>query len=177
LTEASLAELQARVQLHDDERSIVRVLYRYAHALYAGERTDFLACWTEDAEFEHVRHGQRYVGQDQLGEFFDGVSHAPDAFHKHVVIEPMIEVSGDEARCVSDFLFVQDLPSRGGPYISHFGRYIDRLVRGDDGRWRLARRRVFTEGAAAGPGVSATTHTPDDPEGSAPRIAHPGPDD
>ena len=97
MTEASLAELQARVQLHDDERSIVRVLYRYAHALYAGERTDFLACWTEDAEFEHVRHGQRYVGQDQLGEFFDGVSHAPDAFHKHVVIEPMIEVSGDEA--------------------------------------------------------------------------------
>jgi ketosteroid isomerase-like protein len=170
----TIDQLEARLRLHDDERAIVRLLSRYAHAMYDGHVEDFVACWAEDAVFEHVRHGQVYVGHERLREFFHGVSHAPAAFHKHVVIEPIIEIEGDEARCVSEFLFVQD---RGGPYISHFGRYLDRFARGDDGSWRFTSRRVFTEAAATGPGVSASAHAPDVPAGVTPHTVHPGRDD
>ena len=135
-------DIQARLSLLEDEREITRTLYRYAHAQYNGDRAMFLDCFTPDAVIVRTRHGREVVGADAIAEFFDAITHLPEACHKHVVIEPLIEIEGDEAVVSSDFLYVQD---RDGPMISHFGHYADVLVRGRDGRWRFRRRELQTE--------------------------------
>jgi uncharacterized protein (TIGR02246 family) len=134
--------LMARLRLLEDEREITRTLYRYAHAQYNGDRAQFLDCFTEDAVVVRSRHGREVVGADAIGAFFDAITHAPEAYHKHVVFEPVIEIDGDEAVVSSDFLYVQD---RDGPMISHFGHYADELTRCPDGRWRFRRRALQTE--------------------------------
>jgi uncharacterized protein (TIGR02246 family) len=140
-------DILRRLRALEDERQITRTLFRYAHAQYNGDRAMFLDCFTADATIVRSRHGREVVGHDEIAEFFDAISHAPEAFHKHVVIEPVIDVDGDIAEVSSDFLYVQD---RGGPMISHFGHYRDVLVRGEDGAWRFSRRELQTEAVAPG---------------------------
>jgi uncharacterized protein (TIGR02246 family) len=135
-------ELLARLRVLEDEREITRTLHHYAHAQYNGDRAQFLDCFTADAVIVRTRHGREVVGSEAIAAFFDAITHVPEAYHKHVVIEPLIEIDGDEAVVSSDFLYVQD---RDGPMISHFGHYADVLVRGDDGRWRFRRRELQTE--------------------------------
>jgi uncharacterized protein (TIGR02246 family) len=135
-------EILVRLRLLEDEREITRTLYRYAQAQYNGDRSQFLDCFTDDAVIVRTRHGREVVGAAAIGEFFDAITHVPEAYHKHVVIEPVIEIAGDEAVVSSDFLYVQD---RDGPMISHFGHYADVMARGPDGRWRFRRRELQTE--------------------------------
>lgn len=144
---ASIDEVVERLRALEDERQITRTLYRYAHAQYNGDRTMFLDCFTADATIVRTRHGREVAGHDAISEFFDAISHAPEAFHKHVVIEPVIDVRDDTADVSSDFLYVQD---RGGPMISHFGHYRDVLVRCEDGAWRFSLRELQTEAVAPG---------------------------
>jgi ketosteroid isomerase-like protein len=97
-------ELATRVARLEDESAIVRTLNRYAHALYNGDRGEFLDCFTDDAVLERARHGRRVEGRQALIEFFEAVTHAPEAYHKHVVIEPVVDLDGDVAAVSSDFL-------------------------------------------------------------------------
>jgi uncharacterized protein (TIGR02246 family) len=143
----SIEELVERLRALEDEQQITRTLYRYAHAQYNGDRAMFLDCFTPDATIVRSRHGREVVGHDAIAEFFDAITHAPDVFHKHVVIEPVIDVQGDSAEVSSDFLYVQD---RNGPMISHFGHYRDLLARCADGTWRISRRELQTEAVARG---------------------------
>ena len=143
----SLEEVIERLRALEDEQQITRTLYRYAHAQYNGDRSMFLDCFTDDATIVRTRHGREVVGHDEISAFFDAITHAPEAFHKHVVIEPVIDVDGDTAEVSSDFLYVQD---RGGPMISHFGHYRDVLVRCGDGAWRFSRRELQTEAVGRG---------------------------
>ena len=137
-----MTETLDRLRLPEDERSITRTLHRYAHAMYNGDRSLFLDCFSEDAVIERSRHGMEVVGHEAISEFFDAITHAPADYHKHVIVEPVIEIDGNAASVSSDFLYVQD---RDGPLISHFGHYADELVRGADGAWRFLRRVIQTE--------------------------------
>jgi uncharacterized protein (TIGR02246 family) len=140
-------EIMRRLQALEDEQQITRTLYRYAHAQYNGDRAMFLDCFTEDATIVRTRHGREVSGREAISAFFDAITHAPEALHKHVVVEPVIDIHGDTAEVSSDFLYVQD---RNGPMISHFGHYRDVLVRCVDGAWRLARKELQTEAVAPG---------------------------
>jgi uncharacterized protein (TIGR02246 family) len=151
-----LTEIVDRLRLLEDERLITQTLYRYAHAHYNGDRSMFLDCFTEDAVIERSRHGMEMVGHDAIADFFDAISHAPTDYHKHVVVEPLIEIDGDTATVSSDFLYVQD---REGPLISHFGHYADVFARGADGVWRFRRRAIQTE-AVSQSDVSTTEGNP-----------------
>jgi ketosteroid isomerase-like protein len=142
--------------LLEDERAITRTMYRYAHAQYNGRRDDFLDCFTHDAVIVRSRHGRSVTGHEEIGKYFDAITHAPEAYHKHVMVEPIIEVSGDRASVASDFLYVQD---RDGPMISHFGHYADEFVRCTDGHWRMSRRELQTEAVGRGD-VSTIAGTP-----------------
>lgn len=143
-----LSEVIVRLERLEDERAIVRTMYRYAHAQYNGDREMFLDCFTEDAEVERTRHGRVVRGRAGIGAWFDMISHAPEEYHKHVLVEPVIDIDGDRAVVSSDFLFVQDCDT--GPFISHFGHYTDELERCADGEWRLRRRALKTEATAPG---------------------------
>jgi 3-phenylpropionate/cinnamic acid dioxygenase small subunit len=148
-TEANMDDLRAQLARFEAERAIVATLYRYGDALDQGDRDEFLDCFTPDAEYE-VRmrldsaNGFSYQGHEQLGVYFDGHTHAPAAFHKHVTVNPLITVDGETADARSYFLRV-DSPVAGPAVVLAAGRYIDRFEQAVDGGWRIRSRRCEVE--------------------------------
>lgn len=157
--EPSLAELSSRLRRLEDERAIRATLYQYGHALDYGAEADWVDCFVADAYYE-VRYRaegatpgrvDQHHGHEQLAAFAAGHSRAPDRWHKHVLVEPVIGIDGDRATVVSYFMRVDERD--GERVIYAFGRYLDVLVREPDGRWRFARRvaEVESRSAAAAP--------------------------
>jgi ketosteroid isomerase-like protein len=141
-----LRDQLARLQ---DERAIVATLYRYGDALDHGDRDEFLDCFAPNAEYVvamllNSSNGFTHVGHEQLGAYFDGHTHAPAAFHKHVTVNPLITLDGAAADARSYFLRV-DSPAAGPAVVVAAGRYLDRFERGADGRWRIRSRRCEVE--------------------------------
>jgi ketosteroid isomerase-like protein len=132
----SLRETGERLRRLEDQQAILDCLYAYAHSLDYGLRDAWLDCWTPDAElvWPHATHR----GHEEIGRAYDDHSHAPEAWHKHVLVEPRIVLEGDRATVDSYFTRVNDSPA--GPVLRSMGRYRDVLVRCPDGRWRLQRR-------------------------------------
>jgi ketosteroid isomerase-like protein len=63
-----------------------------------------------------------------------------------------VHVNGDEATAESYFARLNDSPE--GPVVRSFGRYMDVLVRCQDGAWRIRHRRLERESLI--PGAPAT---------------------
>jgi ketosteroid isomerase-like protein len=132
-----LAALVRRLEALEAEKAILETLYAYGHSIDYGDEDTWVNCFTEDgtwgaADREPIR------GQSALRAFFPTHTHAPELYHKHLLIEPRIVVDGDRARCESYWTLLVadgDLPVLAG-----FGRYRDRLARGDDGTWRFEER-------------------------------------
>jgi len=150
MTDAAISELAERLARLEDERAIVTTLYAYGTALDYGDRRLFLDCFTADADYVVEMRiasgdGFGFHGHDELGGYFDGHSHAPAAYHKHVTVNPSIAIDGDAASASSYFLRV-DAGSESAPaVVLASGRYIDELVRDQTGRWRIRSRRCEVE--------------------------------
>lgn len=140
---ADIRELARRVRALEDERGILRTLYAYGHSIDYGDEAMFLDCWTHDAVLQWPSR-EPIEGRDALAAAFRAHTHAPDAYHKHFMVEPRIEVSGDEASAQSLYSRL-DRDDDGEPYVRSFGRYVDRLARCPDGRWRFTFRRAENE--------------------------------
>jgi ketosteroid isomerase-like protein len=148
-----MTDHEQRLRRLEDERAILRTLYRYGHAIDAGDEQAWLDCFTDDATFSS--RGQResqttfsITGRAALAEFIAGMSRRPDAFHSHCVIEPLIDVDGDEAR-VASYLFVLQ-EHEATPLLRLFGRYDDELVRCADGVWRFRVRAAVVDAMREG---------------------------
>lgn len=155
----SRADLERRLQLLEDRQAILETLYRYGHALDYGLEEQFLDCFTDDASWdtepmsevvraEQLRVGRLpagHVGRSELHGFVQRHTNAPDHWHKHLVVDPLIELDGDTARVTSYFLRVDADPHTSGAHIRASGRYRDELLRCDDGRWRIISRKAETE--------------------------------
>ena len=133
--------LETRLQRLEDEREILDTLYRYGHSIDYGQRDDWIDCWTEDAvlRWPHAT----FTGHEEIGRAFDTHSHAPEAYHKHFLVEPRIRLDGETATTDSYFTRINDSPR--GPVVRSFGRYRDVLVRCHDGRWRIKERLLERE--------------------------------
>lgn len=139
-------DLDRRLTLLEDERAILALLARYGHSIDYGLEADWVDCFTADGVFDVRRvdpAGERHVGREALAAFVADHTRAPAHLHKHVVVDPIVVVDGDEATAQSYFLRVDEL--RGAPVIRSFGRYHDRLARGGDGRWRIRERVADVE--------------------------------
>jgi ketosteroid isomerase-like protein len=148
-------DLTRRLQALEDERAVLATLYRYAHALDYGDETAWVDCFTADARYElrdpaAVSAADRprvHHGREDLARFVANHTRAPERFHKHLLVEPVIAVTGDTATASSYFMRVDDRD--GVPTIYAFGRYLDALVRSADGRWRFAVRIAEIESRRA----------------------------
>ena len=136
----------ARLQLLEDERAILQTLYQYGHAMDYGPDADFIDCFapggvwdvrmrkTPNGAFTCVGHGEiaaSLAAQTSV--------RAPALYAKHLLIEPRIVLDHDVASVQSYFVRIE--PRDTGPtQIVASGRYLDRLLRCDDGRWRITER-------------------------------------
>ena len=138
--------IKERLQLLEDEQSILDTLYAYGHGLDYGHEDAWIDCWTEDAVLDWP--GRAFMrGHAELRKGFRAHSHAPAMYHKHIVMAPMISINGDKATVSSMFARLDRYPE--GPGIRAFGRYRDTLVRCADGRWRFKERLPDIEAVRA----------------------------
>ena len=127
-----------------DERAILRTLYSYGHAIDYGEEARWVDCFTEDGVF-HVQYAgnvqpMRLEGRIALAAFVAGHPRAPETLHKHLLLNPLIDIEGDMASVASYFEMLLEI--EGLPETYCFGRYLDRMRRCADGVWRFVERRA-----------------------------------
>jgi hypothetical protein len=138
-------DLAARLQVLEDEQAILRTLHRYGHAMDYGPDEDFVDCFTPDGVWEvrmrRAGGGFACRGRDEIAASLppQAAVRVPELYAKHLVVDPEIELDGDAARVRSYFLRVE--PKDDGPTeVVASGRYLDQLLRGEDGRWRFVER-------------------------------------
>ena len=157
-----LESIHRSLRLIEAERVITRRLSLYGQFLDYGREEDWLDCFTEDGVFE-VRFagdvdgtrfprrggaesptGQIFSGRVALRTFVEHHTREPEAFHRHVAHNPLIEVADDFATSLS-YITRQDVDTDGIIYTRAFGRYHDRLRRCADGEWRFEARLAEVE--------------------------------
>ena len=158
-----LEALTARLRALEDERDILRALERYGHSIDYGLEQEWVDCFTEDGVYDFPgmteplvvlpaaeldAKGMRFRGHPALAAFVATHSRPPEARHKHVVADQVVTLGDDPdtARATSYFMRLDDVD--GERLITAFGRYIDRLRRCGDGRWRFTERIVELESNA-----------------------------
>ncbi|WP_457255088.1 nuclear transport factor 2 family protein [Pedococcus sp. P5_B7] len=141
-TSDDVAALTARVIELEAERGVLAALTRYAHAIDYGDESAWVDTFTPDGVFEvHSRFSDQvttYAGHEQLALYAAQHSRPPALWHKHLVVEPIVSVTGATSRCLS--YVVAFIDSDGTAAVKLFGRYRDRLSRGADGVWRFSHR-------------------------------------
>ncbi|MBU3738631.1 MAG: nuclear transport factor 2 family protein [Rhodoferax sp.] len=139
-----LRTLEQRLRRLEDEKAILDTLYAYGHHLDEGLEDAWIDCWTEDAVLDWP--GRAFMrGHAELRAGFRAHSHAPEMYHKHLVIAPRIALQGDTATAISMFARLDRYAD--GPGIRAFGRYRDQFIRCADGRWRIRERLPAIEAA------------------------------
>jgi 3-phenylpropionate/cinnamic acid dioxygenase small subunit len=122
--------------LHD-ELAIQRVLARYCHTIDDGAFDEFGALWADDAEF--VLRGTVTRGRAAIRDAIEAMQ-PPERRGRHLTMNAVVDVDGDVARAVSDFLFFVRDP--GAPAaLRYIGRYHDEFARADVG-WQFCRREI-----------------------------------
>ena len=125
----------------DDERAIQRLMARYCHVVDDGAFDELPQLWARDAEL--ALRGETATGPEAIVAVIAGLQ-TPERRGVHVGANSIIDVEGDTARAVSDFVFMR---REGGPdpVVKFIGRYIDQFVRTPDG-WRFRRREIRFRG-------------------------------
>jgi hypothetical protein len=154
---ADLAALSTRVARLEAERAIIDTLSRYGHSIDYGDEAMWLDCFAPAAKLELRLPGpdgarMLSTGHAELTAFFAAHTHSPDFWHKHVLVEPIITID-DAAGTASGRSYMMRVDHwHGDRAITAFGRYVDRLVRCDDGGWRISERIVEIESLDPGLG-------------------------
>jgi uncharacterized protein YukJ len=130
-----------------EERSILRTLHRYCHAMDYGLEKEWVQTFTDEAVFDVYRMPDktpihREVGADDLAKYIRTYPRPPE-YRKHIIVDPIMEIEGDEARVESLFFVLMPTTGTGG-VIRTFGRYRDRLQK-IEGSWRIAERLAEVE--------------------------------
>jgi uncharacterized protein (TIGR02246 family) len=122
------------------EDAIRNTLAQYALNHDDRNADGYASLFLPDATF--AGGGQPYVGRDAIHAFITNhyQSQPAERVTKHLCGNPRIEVEGDSATAVTDFIAYECLGD--GPWEVHtIGRYHDRLQRDGD-TWRFAERRI-----------------------------------
>ena len=130
-----------RLQRLEDERAIIDRLYEYVHSMDHGPQARLRDCFTEDRSVEGRWQG--VVEQRSSGRPSWPWKQVPNT--KHLVSCPrVISLDGQIADVESYWMYITE--DGGSPQIQSFGRYLDRMRKGRDGKWRIWLRVVDSEG-------------------------------
>jgi 3-phenylpropionate/cinnamic acid dioxygenase small subunit len=119
-----------------DELQIHRLLAEYCHLCDDGEFDALVERFTVDGSF--VLGDQATQGRKALRGWYETVQ-PPERRGKHVTVNAVVDVDGDRAAVVSDFVVLAFSNGTLTPIVA--GRYRDELHR-VDGRWRFHVRAV-----------------------------------
>ena len=119
---------------------IRELMARYAQALDACRFADVAACFAADGEWTTDYGAAR--GPAEIEKFISGIvpvkGEGPQ--RKHYITNMIIEVDGDTASAVSDYLVVRESDNGLIPVMG--GSYKDRFVKTPAG-WRFARKELI----------------------------------
>jgi len=144
--------LVRRIEVLEAERTIIDVLGRYCAAIDDGDAESWVDLFTPDAVWEvggpAARINFEIVGHAELRRFAEHHTRPPEAWHKHCIVEPRVDVRGDNATSSSYTFRLDGFPD--GPVLQSFGRYLDRFEL-HDGRWLIARHTVEVQSSRPSP--------------------------
>jgi 3-phenylpropionate/cinnamic acid dioxygenase small subunit len=120
-----------------DEDDIRTTLAQYAHLCDDGRFDEWGDLFASDATFSVI--GRTYLGREAVKDFMVQAQ-PPERRGKHLCVNSAVKVEGNEARVVTDYIFIDRQKA-----ITSAGRYHDRLVRNRD-RWRFAERCIVVMG-------------------------------
>jgi len=128
------------------EELVRRTLAMYAHRHDSRDAEGYASLFAVDGSFVSARAQHR--GRGAIKEFITDLYRSQPANRqtKHLCGNSVIEVDGETASAVTDFVAYERLGD-GAWQVHTIGQYQDRLVL-EDGEWRFAERRVVT-GAGA----------------------------
>ena len=121
--------------LHD-ELAIRRTLALYCHRCDDGDFAELVDQFTTDGSFAYL--GEVVTGREQLRAWFES-KQPPDRRGKHLTMNTVVDIDGDRAHAVSDFVFLRLVDGSPSPAVA--GRYRDEL-HCVTGRWLIDRREV-----------------------------------
>lgn len=151
---ATIEALMQRITRLEDERAILDTLHRYGQMFDSRQDQAWADLFTENGEFLCVDHTGKVILREQgraaLAEWARDFAQGDTLLMKHCVIAPVITVDGDQAKVESYFSnLVENQDRRAPPHIRFMGRYSDRMVKGEDGRWRFHQRISISEAPLA----------------------------
>src|SRR4051794_17291952 len=101
----AVAGLLERVARLEDERDVLSTLYRYGHTIDYGPDDEWVDLFTADGVWDSIPNealgpeAKRITarGTAELRSFIATHTHSPVRWHKHLLIEPVVQLDGDEA--------------------------------------------------------------------------------
>jgi hypothetical protein len=141
-------ELEAEVRRLVDEREVAKVILRYARGI---DRRDFDLVWSCFAPDAYVK-GSSFSGplREYLPNLLSGVERFGATMH--FMGNQLREVDGDTAHTETYAIAHHFADAEGEVEALIMGvRYIDDLVRGEDGRWVIRHREAIADWRRYGP--------------------------
>jgi ketosteroid isomerase-like protein len=137
-------DLAARVRRLEDLHAIGQLRAHYCQALDDGRWDDLVDLFTPDGAFVGL---STVRGHDALRTFFADLQDGPLSAWWHFSANETIDLDepdepGTPARTATGQTWLHQPCVVDGRAHTAAGRYRDRMVRGDDGRWRFSERRV-----------------------------------
>jgi hypothetical protein len=137
-----------------DKDAIRELLAHYCFLLDGFHLTEFAALFTADGEW--ISRNGNATGPEAIERLLRGLvpEPAPGQRRKHFTANIIIDLAGDSATVISNFLVVRD--SEAGPVIAVAGTYDDTVVR-TGGEWKFKSRKLSHDiagesGLNVGPG-------------------------
>jgi 3-phenylpropionate/cinnamic acid dioxygenase small subunit len=123
----------------EDKDAIRELLARYCFLLDGYKLDQFAALFTADGEW--ISRNGTAKGPADIEALLRGMvpEPAPGRRRKHFTTNIIIDLTGDAATVISNFLVVRD--SEAGPAIAVAGTYEDTVVRTADG-WKFKSRKL-----------------------------------
>jgi ketosteroid isomerase-like protein len=120
----------------DDELTILRTLASYCQRCDDGDFPALVDLFAPDGTFTYRGHSPS--GRAALERWF-AEHYPPNRRGKHLTMDSVIDITGDRATAVSDFMLLG--VTDGAISVEAAGRYRDAFVRSGD-RWLIERRDV-----------------------------------